>query len=177
MNTGLAQMKITNQTTYMELWLNVGASGYTQFDGSLLATTDGVGSIGALGAGFSRPATIYATSLISCLSNVTAGGAMGAGVQYSTSSANEVINNNTGYYILDPGSVIAAKTITMPAVPIDSQEVTIAGGNTSGGVTVTALTVSPNAGQTINGAPTTLAANGHYKWRYYLADTTWYLVG
>jgi len=59
----------------------------------------------------------------------------------------------------------------MPAIPFNEQIVTI----TSTQI-ITALTHSPNAGQTLNGALTTIAANGNASWIYRSANTTWYRV-
>jgi hypothetical protein len=64
---------------------------------------------------------------------------------------------------------IGTGTVTMPSAPLDGQEIVIA---TDHGVTT--FTVSPNAGQSINAAPATIAANTSQSWWYHAADTTWY---
>lgn len=79
------------------------------------------------------------------------------------------IGNNTSTLILNPAGTLATGTITMPATPIDGQEVQITSSQT-----ITALTVSPNAAQTISNAPTTLTAGIGYKFIYHVAGTNWF---
>jgi hypothetical protein len=52
--------------------------------------------------------------------------------------------------------------------PGDKQELLL-----SSTAALTALTVSPNAGQTIDAAPTALAANGAVRFKYLAATTQW----
>lgn len=78
------------------------------------------------------------------------------------------IPNNCGSLTLNPAGLLATGTITMPATPIDQQRVEIASTQT-----VTTLTVSPNAGQTISGAPTTITAATPFGFRYVLSLTKW----
>ena len=81
------------------------------------------------------------------------------------------IGNTTGTYIIEPAGTIATGTITMPASPVDKQKVTILSSQT-----ITALTHSPNAGQTLKGALTTLAINTSGQWEYKASNTTWYRI-
>lgn len=74
--------------------------------------------------------------------------------------------------ILDPAGTLATGTVTMPANPTNGQVITIASTKT-----VTALIVSANTGQTINGAITTIAPNGFASWVYRSTNTTWYRIG
>lgn len=69
---------------------------------------------------------------------------------------------------LTPAGTLATGTITMPAAPIDGQEIRIASTQQ-----ITALTLSGNAGQTISNAPSTLAAGQGCMFIYNLATTTW----
>lgn len=75
--------------------------------------------------------------------------------------------------ILDPAGTLATGTITMPASPVDGQEIRIASSQT-----ITALTVSPNAGQSIKNAPTALTVSTTgpqgYEFIYRSSNTTWY---
>lgn len=80
--------------------------------------------------------------------------------------------NGDNTLVLDPAGTLASGTVTMPATPVDKQEITI-----SSTQVVTALTVSANTGQTIKGAITTIAANGFAKWKYRSTNTTWYRIG
>lgn len=72
---------------------------------------------------------------------------------------------------LDPAGVLATGTITMPTQPYDGQKVEV-----STTQTITALTVSPNTGQTIKNAPTTLAAGSGFAYYYNLPLTTWFRI-
>lgn len=75
--------------------------------------------------------------------------------------------------ILDPAGTLASGTITMPASPVDGQVIEI-----TSSATITALTVSANAGQSIKNAPTTLVVSATgpqgYSFIYHTANTTWY---
>jgi hypothetical protein len=90
-------------------------------------------------------------------------------VQVPTTGFTITIANNTSTLILNPAGTLATGTITMPATPIDGQEVQITSSQT-----ITALTVSPNASQTISNAPTTMTAGLGNKFIYHLAGTNWY---
>jgi hypothetical protein len=90
-------------------------------------------------------------------------------VQVPVTAFSITIANNTSTLILNPAGTLATGTITMPATPIDGQEVQITSSQT-----VTACTFSPNASQTISNAPTTLVAGVGNKFIYHLAGTNWY---
>ena len=90
-------------------------------------------------------------------------------VQAPTTGFTITIANNISTLILNPAGTLATGTITMPATPIDGQEVQITSSQT-----ITGLTVSPNTSQTISNAPTTLTAGIGYKFIYHLAGTNWY---
>lgn len=77
--------------------------------------------------------------------------------------------NTSKTLILNPAGTLATGTITMPAGPIDGQEFRF-----SSTQTVTALTVSPNAAQTLSNAPTTIAPGQGYGYIYHLATTNWF---
>ena len=88
-----------------------------------------------------------------------------------TTGFTNTIANTTSYYILEPAGTLATGTLTMPASPVNEQVVTI----TSTQI-ITALTHSPNTGQTLKGALTTIAVDGNASWIYRTANTTWYRV-
>ena len=88
-----------------------------------------------------------------------------------TTGFTNTIANTTSYYILEPAGTLATGTLTMPASPVNEQVVTIASTQT-----ITALTHSPNTGQTLKGALTTIAVDGNASWIYRTANTTWYRV-
>jgi hypothetical protein len=87
--------------------------------------------------------------------------------------ASVTIANNIGSLVIDPAGTIAALTVVMPAAPVDGQWLNIASSNT-----VTALTLTPGAGQTIAQAPTaiTVSTTAPYGYRfiYRAANTKWY---
>ena len=77
------------------------------------------------------------------------------------------------YLLLTPAAGYAAGTITLPAQAscVDEQEVLV-----SCTQAVTTLTTAGN-GSTVNGAPTTLAANSFFRLRFDGVFKAWYRVG
>jgi hypothetical protein len=71
--------------------------------------------------------------------------------------------------IMNPAGTLATGTITMPANPADGMTVTF-----SSTQQITALTVSPNTGQTINNALTTFGAGQAQSYIYRAASTAWF---
>jgi hypothetical protein len=92
-----------------------------------------------------------------------------------TSSSTLQISNNVTNVVLNPAGAIATVTITMPTAPYDGQIVRI-----SSSQTVTSLTVSAAAGQSITNAPSaiTVSATGSYgvAFLYRGTNTTWYRI-
>lgn len=83
------------------------------------------------------------------------------------------VNGTSVYLLLTPTAGFAAGTITLPpqASCVDEQELLV-----SCTQVVTALTVAGN-GSTVNGAPTTLAANGFFRLRFDGVFKAWYRAG
>lgn len=80
--------------------------------------------------------------------------------------------SNTNIVQLTPAGTLAAGAVTLPAAPVDGQTVKIFSTQI-----VTAFTLTPNSGQTINGtAVTALAANVGVEYVYSAASATWYRV-
>jgi len=77
------------------------------------------------------------------------------------------------FLLLTPNAGYAAGTITLPAAAtcVDGQELLVTTTQL-----VTALTVGGN-GSTVNGAPTTLAANAFFRLRFDGVFKAWYRVG
>lgn len=73
--------------------------------------------------------------------------------------------------VLNPAAALATGTVIMPEIALDGQSVTI-----SVEQTITAITISGNAGQTIVGAPTTLAQFSSITFTYNLANRIWYFA-
>jgi hypothetical protein len=75
--------------------------------------------------------------------------------------------------ILEPAGTLLAGTITMPSTPVDGQLIRITSTQS-----ITTLTLSPNAGQSVKNAPTgftvNLTGSQGYELIYRLANTTWY---
>lgn len=71
-----------------------------------------------------------------------------------TNAGSSTINAQTPVFMIHGTGTIAAYTITMPASPSDGQDVSIITD-----ITVTALTVSPNSGQTMIPTYTTITPN------------------
>lgn len=90
-----------------------------------------------------------------------------------TSSTTITIGNYVSCQLVDYGSLQASGTITLPAAPVDGQEVSL-GSGTNG---ITALTLQANAGQTLTGAITTLVVGTFARYKYALVSTTWYRIG
>jgi hypothetical protein len=86
-----------------------------------------------------------------------------------------VIPNNINLYILDPTTTVTALSLTMPSAPLNGQKVHITSSHT-----ITALTVSGAAGQTVLSAPTalTVSTTGAFGYTYVWAGTPpqWYRV-
>lgn len=81
------------------------------------------------------------------------------------------VEGGSVWLLLKPTSGFAAGTIVLPLDPVDRQEVLVS-------ITqpVTALTVSGN-GKTVNGAPTTAAANAFFRLRFDTVEGAWYRIG
>ena len=88
-----------------------------------------------------------------------------------TTGFTNTIASTTSYYVIEPAGTLATGTLTMPASPVNEQVVTVASTQE-----ITALTHSPNTGQTLKGALTTIAVDGNASWIYRTANTTWYRV-
>lgn len=92
-------------------------------------------------------------------------------LQVPTTGFSITIANNISTLLLNPAGTLATGTITMPATPIDGQIVQV-----SSSQIVSSLTVSANSGQTILGAPTSIAPTGGFRYIYNLSGTTWYRI-
>ena len=81
-------------------------------------------------------------------------------------------SDTTNTLVIDPAGALLNGTVTMPANPVNGQKLTILST-----MAITTLTISPNAGQALDGTLTTIAANGFGSWVYRLSNTTWYRAG
>jgi hypothetical protein len=130
---------------------------------------------GALG----NDAAVTLSALLTWLqSQLSAAG--GSITQYAAPSATAFnvaiappIAGTSVFLLLTPTAGFAAGTITLPAQAscVDEQELLV-----SCTQAVTALTVAGN-GSTVNGAPTTLTANGFFRLRFDGVFKAWYRAG
>lgn len=88
--------------------------------------------------------------------------------QVPTTGATLTATEGLGCYELEPAATIATLTIVAPPSADDREifEITTT-------ATITALTVSPAAGQTVKGGSLMLTANGGIAFRFRAADSTW----
>ena len=102
------------------------------------------------------------------------GGSNALVTQYSSPNASGFTVNAESvpnlWLLVTPLSGYSAGTIVLPALPVNQQQITV-----SCTQAVTTLTVSGN-GKTVNGAPTTLAANGTFTLRYDGVNQSWYRI-
>lgn len=99
--------------------------------------------------------------------------------QDHTTGATVTVTDGVDVLLVNPNSLLAALTITMPSVPRNGQEVTfIFGGTIASGAVVTTLTISPNTSQTVfdGGLVTTANAGNAFTYKYRTSTTTWQLV-
>jgi hypothetical protein len=101
---------------------------------------------------------------------VTAGSSTSYSQQVPTTGFN--IAANTNYLVLVPAGTLATGTVTFPNNVLDGKTFTL-----SSTQTITALTLTPNTGQTINGSLTTLSANGFATWLFDSSNNNWYRIG
>ncbi len=146
---------------------------------SKIDTLSSADTIALFSAALGSDAGATLATLVTWLqSQLTASG--GVMTQYAAPNATgfgvtiaPVTTGGSVWLLLTPAAGYAAGTITLPAQAscVDGQEVTV-----SCTQAVTALTVAGN-GSTVNGAPTTLAANGFFKLRFDGVFDAWYRVG
>ncbi len=100
------------------------------------------------------------------------GSIIDAAVSYPSLAAAGTVNlnnNNWHVVVITSSPPLLTGTIKMCASPYDGQIVNI---RVDGAITT--LTVSPNIGQSVTGAPTTLAIGGIIEGIYRASNTTWY---
>lgn len=82
------------------------------------------------------------------------------------------VPNYTNALILNPAGTLSTGTVIMPALLFDGQYISI-----SSSQTITTLTISPNSGQTVIGAPSTITSISPVKFIYRVANKTFYRGG
>lgn len=95
-----------------------------------------------------------------------------SGYQIVTQAATNVLTANSNISILAfTGATSGTATITFAPTPFDGQRLlvfTVAG--------FTSLTMTANAGQTVNSSPTSLAANSSAEFVYQASTLTWFRI-
>jgi hypothetical protein len=112
-------------------------------------------------------ATTPSTGVFTTLTNngVQADGSVVVAVPVTSFAT--TIPNATSRYLMTPAGTLAAGTLTMPAAPVNNQELIIMTSQT-----ISSFTLSANVSQTISNAPTTLTANTAVV--YFFHGTNWY---
>lgn len=87
-----------------------------------------------------------------------------------TTGFSQTLTNSNGHVIIDAAGTLATGTVKMTPNPIDGQTVNIRTSHA-----ITAMTFAPNTGQTVVGAPTTLAAGQKVEAIYVSGTSTWYV--
>lgn len=112
---------------------------------------------------------------------VVSGGGGGVTEQVYTSGTTVTVSSQTSdiWLILNPSSITASLTVTMPATPYDGEKIEMsAGGTITSGVVITSLTIAANTGQTLlqSTIPTQIRAGESVSYRYKSSNTTWYRI-
>lgn len=152
---------------------------------SLTLGWTGLLSVARGGTGTATPSLVAGTNITSITGtwpNQTINAAtQGTAVvkQTHTSGATITLSNTTTWLVVNPGSLLAALTVTMPASPTDGQLIDISFGGTitaSGSAVVTSFTVAGNSGQGIIGATAygTVETDDHISYRYNSTNSKWY---
>lgn len=132
-------------------------------------------------SGFTKPVLGFSGGYPQWQEDNSGGGGGASEVKQTyTGSTAVTIADSTTWLIINPASVSAAMTITMPANPPDKQTIQISFGGTvtSGNTVVTALTLSPNTGHTIIQAstPSTVSSGETITYKYNISNTSFYRI-
>jgi hypothetical protein len=111
--------------------------------------------------------------------SIPSGGGGGSSFTRQSHTSGTTVTVTGGNYILkiNPSSTLASVTVTLPASPSDMDIVKIEfGGTLTSGIIVTALTISPNSGQTIldNTPPSSALADDYLEYQYDSSLSKWY---
>lgn len=155
-------------------WTNSGIWELFDKDSMIITWGDVNNDVGGYQFGFNVTTGVFSTS---GLLNSFAGATANPSMQVENTGSITITDDVAGLYF-DPASLVAAATITLPANPVNGQEVSILfGGTITTGTVITVLTIAPNSGQTIVGTlPTTATVDTSMKYKYRTATTQWYRV-
>lgn len=79
------------------------------------------------------------------------------------------LGNHVYTLLLDPAGTLATGAITMPPTPHDGQIIRLKSSQA-----ITALTITPNSGQSVKGSPGTIPLGGLIDCQFRAGNTTWY---
>jgi hypothetical protein len=119
----------------------------------------------------SRRLSMTWTMWINYISRILTGFQFSAVYETNTPIAGFTYNaaSNVSKTILTPAGVLATGTVRLPATPFDGMEWALTSTQT-----ITALTLTVVAGQTVKNAPATLAAGVGIGYTYSSSNLTWY---
>lgn len=96
--------------------------------------------------------------------------------QYSAPATGATVSitdaDDDTHLILTPSGALTTLTIELPATVRDKKTVLV-----NCAQIVNTLTVDSNGAASVNGAPTSLTANGYFKMKYDIVVDAWYRVG
>lgn len=179
---GTCELYLINKTKdSLGLLTNVGG-GLTQFrkskmlnDSTVIIGLDTLVVPGNIGA-----TQLTDSSFIVGNDTITIRGTGGSGIdtiQVHTSGTTVAVSTGVNILYIDPASTLATLTITLPATPNHRGTLDIFfGGTLTSGNVVTAITISPNGGQTKLEASTPgyVEAGEHISYQYRVDNTKWY---
>lgn len=94
-----------------------------------------------------------------------------------TGGGNHTIPDNVSVYIYDPASIQAGATITLPANPLDGQDLYIIGGGTiTSGNVITGFTLDGNGRTVIGDGSANLKVGKAYELHYCDENNIWYAI-
>ncbi len=157
-----------------------GTANFMRADGSwAVPSGSGIGTVTsatiAAGTGISVSGTCTITTTGTC---TVAAAAPTYSYQTVNTGFSFTISDGTGGLQIDtatPSYVLAAGTVTLPPHPTDGQVVTV-----SSGPAITALTINPNSGQSVNwnggGVPFSLPQNSGLSVQWVGSDSNWFVT-
>jgi hypothetical protein len=100
--------------------------------------------------------------------------AIGTNYSYEQPSAGAtlVAGSHLAAYLIDPSGPLATLTVVLPSAPNDGDEFLVVTTQP-----LALLSVSPAAGQSLDGSAGGLGQNGAVRWQYRAANATWYRNG